>query len=434
VADVDANRWREEGRAIAASLDAHGAAAVIGRDPEIAAEVALGIAEVQARRRRVAVADLAGETRALQSLVPDDLVHGVIDAFVHGVSLNRIAHPVDRAGNLFIMQSGAGPMDHPTLLRDDRWRRLANGFRETEALLLAVVPEGTPGIDALALELGAIVSVDDARVPGTAPVVAHAGDIPAPVEPEPAEAPPAVRVHRPSPPDAIEVLRRRSGPQRRVEEKAGLGLWIAIAIGLLLGAGAAVGWVNRDRLGLVPDASTPLTQPTEPVAPPSETGAVMNPADSSRAAAFVVVIANVTDSATARQRILESLATLPAPTFTPDTPWYRVSVGAFASETEADSLLRSLRAAGVLEPESGYLLHAPYSLRLTTTGDSTAVRDSVAALRQRGMPAFALRESPESLALYVGAYETPDQAAQALAVHRSAVPGAVVAYRVGRAF
>jgi hypothetical protein len=50
-----ANRWREEGRAIAATLDDHASAVIIGREPEHAAEVALGIAEVQARRRRVAI-------------------------------------------------------------------------------------------------------------------------------------------------------------------------------------------------------------------------------------------------------------------------------------------------------------------------------------------------------------------------------------------
>jgi hypothetical protein len=42
-------------------------------------------------------------------------------------------------------------------------------------LLLAVVPEGAPGVDALAHALGAIVSVDNARTPGVAPVIAWPG-------------------------------------------------------------------------------------------------------------------------------------------------------------------------------------------------------------------------------------------------------------------
>ena len=437
------NRWREEGHAIAAALDAHASAAIIARDPEHAAEVALGIAEVQARRRRVAVGDLVGEVAPLQSLVPDDMAHGLMDAFIHGVSLNRIAHPVDRAGNLFIMQSGAGPIDYAALLRDDRWRRLANGFRETDALLLAVVPEGAPGVDSLAHALGAIVRVNGAMVPGVAPVIASAGesagDATADVVPGVADAarePQASMSGAPrvSLPDAAEVLRRRATP-RRVEEKAGIGLWIAIAAGLAIGLGAVFGWANRDRFGFFPTASTPLTQPTEPVAPPEPApGAVANLADSARASAFVVVIANVTDSALARQRILQSLAALPAPTFSPDTPWYRVSVGAFASEGAADTLLRELRTRRVLEPESGYLLRAPYSVRLTTMHDSLAVRDTLAAWQARGVPAFALRQTDTSIVVYAGAFETQEQAAAAVAVHRSTAPEAVVAYRVGRAF
>lgn len=431
-------RWREEGHAIATALDAHASAAIIGRNPEHAAEVALGIAEVQARRRRVAVADLVGETAPLQSLVPDDMVHGLMDAFVHGVSLNRIAHPIDRAGNLFIMQSGAGPIDYPAVLRDDRWRRLANGFRETDALLLAVVPEGAPGVDALAHALGAIVIVDDARAPGVAPIIARAGGTPRTAD---AASPPEPRLPtrspaRPSPPDVIEVLRQRTGSQRRQEEKAGIGLWIAIAAGILLGAAlVSIGWVNRERLGLMPTASTPLTQPTEPVLPPApDGGAVVNPADSARASAYVVVIANVTDTLAARQRIFESLAALPAPTFSSDTPWYRVSVGAFASEAAADTMLRALRAQGLLEPASGYLLRAPYSVRLATFSDSATVRDSIALWRSFGVPAFALREADTSIAVYAGAFETPEQAAAAMAVVQLAAPAAVVAYRVGRAF
>ncbi|HUF30345.1 MAG TPA: SPOR domain-containing protein [Gemmatimonadaceae bacterium] len=431
------NRWREDGHAIAATLDSHSAAVIIGRQAEDAAEVALGIAESQARRRRVAVGDLVGEVAPLQSLVPVEIVHGLMDAFLHGVSLNRIAHPIDRAGNLFIMQSGPGPIDYPALLRDDRWRRLASGFRETGALLLAVVPEGAPGVDALAHALGAIVRVDGARVPGVAPVIASAGEspeeIPQPPDPEPQQ---QRRVTtRRSTPDAVDVLRMRSGVVPRVQERAGIGLWIAIAAGLTLGIGAVVGWFNRDHLGFFGAASTPLTAPTEPVASePLALGAVVNPDDSAAAAAYVVVIANVTDSGTARRRLTESLSNMPATTFSPDTPWYRVSVGAFPSESAAGTVLQGLRANRTLDPESGYLLRAPFSLRLTMLADSAAARDSLAAWQARGVPAFALLVSESSVAVYAGAYETREQAAAALAAHRPIAPAAVVAYRVGRVF
>ena len=428
------NRWREEGHAIAATLEAHGAAVIIAREPEHAAEVALGIGDVQARRRRVAVADLVGELAPLQSLVPDDMQHGLMDAFLYGVSLNRIAYPVDRAGNLFIMQSGDGPIDYPTLLRDDRWRRLANGFRETGALLLAVVPEGAPGVDAIAHALGAIVRVDGARTPGVAPVIASVGGPPvaALIAGQESRPPKDGRVRRSSP-DALDALRRRSS-STSVPEKAGIGLWVAIAVGLVVGVGAVFGWVNRERLGFVPSASTAEARQSDRTAPQVQLGAVVNPNDSADAAAYVVVIANVTDTSIARQRILQSLRTLPAPTFSPDTPWYRVSVGAFPSALSADTMLRDLRARRVLEQESGYLLRAPYSLRLGTLRDSAAALDSAAAWQARGVPAFPLKQGDSTITLYAGAYERPDQAAAALAAHRPIAPEAVVAYRIGRAF
>jgi hypothetical protein len=429
------NRWREEGQAIAASLDEHGAAVIIAREPEHAGEVALGIGDVQARRRRVAVADLVGELPPLQSLVPDDVQHGLMDAFLYGVSLNRIAHPVDRAGNLFIMQSGAGPIDYPALLRDDRWRRLTNGFRETGALLLAVVPEGAPGVDAIAHALGAIVRVDGARIPGVAPVIASIGG-PAAVQPDADEEPrlPLDGRARRSPPDAMDALRRRSGQAARAPEKAGIGVWVAIAVGIAVGIGAVLGWLNRDRFGFGPSASTVMTQPTQPTGPQMRLGEVVNPDDSAAAAAYVVVIANVTDTSIARQRIFASLRGLPAPTFSPDTPWYRVSVGAFPTAQAADTMLRDLRLRQVLESESGYLLRAPYSLRLATLRDAATARDSLAAWHARGVPAFLLRQSDSTIALYAGAFERPEQAAAALAAHRSIAPEAVVAYRIGRAF
>jgi hypothetical protein len=426
--------WREEGQAIAAALDERGAAVIIAREPEQAAEIALGIGDVQARRRRVAIADLVGELAPLQSLVPSDIQHGLMDAFLYGVSLNRFAHPIDRAGNLFILQSGAGPIDYPALLRDDRWRRLANGFTETGALLLAVVPEGAPGVDAISHALGAIVRVDSARVPGVAPVIAHVGAAPAPAAPEPVVPGKAAADVRPrrSTPDAMEALRRRN--MVRQQEKAGIGLWISIAVGLVVGLGAVLGWMNRDRLGFAPTATTAMTQPTEAVEPETQSGAIVNPDDSASAAAYVVVIANVTDTTTARQRLLTDLRALPAPTFSPDAPWYRVSVGAFATAQGADSMLRQLRAQGILEPESGYLLRAPYSVRLATLPDSIAAADSVRAWNERGVPAFLLRQNDSSLAVYTGAYERPEQAAAALDIHRSIAPEAVVAYRIGRAF
>ena len=86
--------WAERGRELGATLDACHAIVVAGADPVATAEVALGIARVQAAHRRVAVADLIGEAPPLQSLVTGDDPHGIVDSFLFGVSLNRVAHAV----------------------------------------------------------------------------------------------------------------------------------------------------------------------------------------------------------------------------------------------------------------------------------------------------------------------------------------------------
>ncbi|MGZ8414760.1 MAG: hypothetical protein ACXW05_18690, partial [Gemmatirosa sp.] len=154
--------WHDEGRRVASALDAVGSALVVGRDPEIAAWVALGIARAQAERRRVAIADLVGEVGPLQALVDqDDDPHGISDSFLYGVSLNKIARPADAAGNLFLLPSGSEAVAVEEIFRSDRWRRLASGFREVDALLLLVAHADTPGLDALATSVDGVVIAGD---------------------------------------------------------------------------------------------------------------------------------------------------------------------------------------------------------------------------------------------------------------------------------
>jgi hypothetical protein len=90
--------------------------------------------------RRVAVGDLFGEAPPLQALVNEDDAHGIVDSFLFGVSLNRIARQVPDSGELFIMPSGTAPIDPDELFAHPRWKRLAAGFREVGALLVLVAP------------------------------------------------------------------------------------------------------------------------------------------------------------------------------------------------------------------------------------------------------------------------------------------------------
>jgi hypothetical protein len=166
--------WEAEGNRHAAAFDACAGAVVIGERPSVAAEVALGIARVQARRRRVAVADTVGELGPLEDLVPMDAPYGLIDSFFYGVSLNKIAYTVDPAKNLIVFPSGALPIDHEALLSSDRWVKLLDGFRAADGLLLIVAPAESSALSSLIEVMDGVVLVGNvAAAPGTR-VLAHA--------------------------------------------------------------------------------------------------------------------------------------------------------------------------------------------------------------------------------------------------------------------
>jgi hypothetical protein len=166
--------WEAEGNRHASAFDACAGAVVIGERPSVAAEVALGIARVQARRRRVAVADAVGELAPLEDLVPMDAPYGLVDSFFYGVSLNKIAYTVDPAKNLIIFPSGALPIDHEALLSSDRWVKLLEAFRAADGLLLIVAPAESSALSSLIEAMDGVALVGNvAAAPGTR-VLAHA--------------------------------------------------------------------------------------------------------------------------------------------------------------------------------------------------------------------------------------------------------------------
>ncbi|MEP7066756.1 MAG: hypothetical protein ABI889_12025 [Gemmatimonadota bacterium] len=166
--------WEAEGNRHASAFDACAGAVVIGDNPSVAAEVALGIARMQARRRRVAVADAVGELGPLEDLVPMDAPYGLVDSFFYGVSLNKIAYTVDPARNLIIFPSGAVPIDHEALLGSDRWPKLVEAFRAADGLLLIVAPSESSALSSLIQAMDGVMLVGNvAAAPGTR-VLAHA--------------------------------------------------------------------------------------------------------------------------------------------------------------------------------------------------------------------------------------------------------------------
>ena len=106
--DTQAAAWLAEGERAAGALDAVHAVVVLGRDVDATAWIAIGLARGQSARRRVAIADMIGEVGPIMGLLrDDDDPHGIADSFLYGVSLNKIARPVDAGGRLFVLPSGS---------------------------------------------------------------------------------------------------------------------------------------------------------------------------------------------------------------------------------------------------------------------------------------------------------------------------------------
>jgi hypothetical protein len=214
--------WEAEGNRHASAFDACAGAVVIGERPSVAAEVALGIARVQARRRRVAIADTVGELGPLEDLVPMDAPYGLVDSFFYGVSLNKIAYTVDPARNLIIFPSGALPIDHEALLGSDRWAKLLQAFRAADGLLLIVAPAESSALSSLIQVMDGVALVGNvAAAPGTR-VLAHARLPVIPARPTPPSVSPVAPPQGSQPPrtNFREAFAAAAGTNERAHERA----------------------------------------------------------------------------------------------------------------------------------------------------------------------------------------------------------------------
>ena len=438
--------WEDEGARIASALDGCGSAVVVGSDTAAAAQVALGIGRVQARRRRVAIADLVGEEPALQTLVPTDAPHGIVDSFLYGVSMNKIAYPIDPAQNLYILPSGSGPIDLDSLMRNDRWRKLAAGFQEVDALLLLVTRSEGSALDTLIGATDGVVTVGPTRTgAGRRVIAAVPGDF---SEMDDANQTEAVR---PGGTEKRAVPRDRGmSSESEVSHRSRRGLWLLLAALLALAAAGYWAWTNgwlgtlpasrgaAGNTGAAAAAVAPATAMTvagslATTNSPVFTDSVINRADSGRAAGYVLVLSHLSDSSGAALTLDRDAGSLPAATYSPvlidGMPWYRVTVGSFGTRVAADSMIRNSR-----EVETAATLYAPFSVVLAggVTPESAAIR--LNAFRERKRPVFALIQDDGSVTIFAGAFETPEQSAQLLSELRADGEQVSVAYRTGKVF
>ena len=472
--------WEQEGHRISPALDFQASALVIGADPIATAEAALGIARAHARRRRVCVADVVGELKPIEDLLPPDVEYGLMDAFLQGVSLNKVARPVDPARNLLVMPSGARPIEYEAILSSPRWAQLATGFRDAGALLLVIAPPDAPGVGRAATTLGGVVLVGDVRAPAGAPVFAHVRV--ETMEP-PADAPPPMSdaqfdeafstLHADDPPPNRAATTARPTPEMlETVQPAGahpVPFWIAIGVAATVAIGFAIWaadhYVPRDT------GAAPLAAASEPAAADSAGGqtalagdstagaatdsgaaggrpaedvaagtAIANPDDQSRAAAYSVAVAEAANQ-TGANVIIDAQARRGAPALTvapergqPASGPFLVVSGAFAQRTGADSLLRALRRRGALKPGQGHVEQLPLALLIQSGVSRDRAEFFVHGYRLKGLPVYALAQPDGTVNLYAGAFDAIDAAQPLLYTLRDNGDQPRVAYRIGSTF
>ncbi len=489
-----ASPWYEEGLRAGAALDRVASVLVAGRDGEAAAWVALGLARAQADHRRVAVADLVGDAEALVVPGADVDEAGIADSLTYGVSLNKIARAVDDSDQLFVLPSGSEPVATEAIIASDRWGRLASGFREVGALLVLATRADAPGIETLAARVDGVVIAGDlgGALPNLAPPLAVVAlpasarrarfgrprltpDTPHAAAELATEGTGAPTTAVPAPIAGAEAGRRTASgaggdivllepePARRGAFANPRTRVAVLGLAALTIAGAAALWLLPHRLDTGarpgPDAAAarrphgairPTAAPAESAHAPGPHPAaattadntplgrltVGNPADSAAAAVYAVYVvgSNTPDGASVDWRVDRTPPVLAlTPVLQDGEPSYRLIVGAYRTRAQADSLLHDLQRRGVLGEESGRVVRAPYALLVEARLPAAEAARRVQALAARGVPTYPLSRGDGTVALYAGAFETPEEAAYLARTARAAGVSTTLVYRTGSA-
>ena len=448
--------WTEEGRRIGVTLDAFHAVIVVGVDPVATAETALGIARVQAIHRRVAVGDLLGEAPPLQALVSGDNPHGLVDSFLYGVSLTRIAQQVPDAGELFVMPTGTSSPDYEDIFTNARWRRLIAGFREVGALLIICAPADAPHVHDLVDVSDGVVIVGDVVPPEVSVAQSLAWIRPRRTSPPPAAEPVAAEA---VPAPARERAATGGGASGRPKWLVAAALVAVLAIILYWGLGRiserraleraaadsvaralaervritdSIARVRRD--SIVSDSLARVEAGAGVDSFPVYTPA--NPGDAASAAGYAVLLSKYNTKSGAILDLNGRFARLPAATYGMESPsrFYQNLAGAFTTRAGADSLLAQLRGRRTLAQGFGSVDNFPLAFLVDTAVPAREVTPRLARYAARGLPVYGLRQPNGVVRLYYGAYTNPEQAALAVPAVRAAGIRPLLVYRIGRVF
>ena len=415
--------WDDATREVAARLADRTCIVIIGERGDDVARVAIALAHAHVRSRRVAIVDAIGELPPLQKLLPRDAgPHGVIDHFLHGVSLRKIAHPVNRERTMFVVPSGTGGFEYETLLRRERWRRLTMAFRSQGALLCILLPHDVEGLPAFVEDTDGVVVVGDVKYPEPRHVIGN-------VRPARRTSSDARAISRKSKPRMAGLhSETRYAPSKR-------DIMLAAAVVALAAVGALFAWDRGDRR----DAAGNVIAPAAAVTHAQPTGTIAaNEDDSADAAFYSVDVVMLNSLADVGRHLTDRLEGIPAATYSPvllgadSARWYRLLVGAWPKQREADSALMALRTARVLQMGFGTVRRTPFAVRIADRVSLRAAMARATELRAQGLPAYVLQRDEGHAGVYAGAFETPSQAMALLDMFKHAGIDATVAYRIGR--
>jgi predicted small integral membrane protein len=441
--------WEGAGRETGERLGAYHAIVVVGADPVSTGRVAIGIARAQAGHRRVAVGDLFAESWPIQELVQTDDPHGLVDSFLYGVSLTRIAYEVKGAGQLYVMPSGTEPPDYDEIFPNPRWHRLAAGFREVNALLVLAAPARAPHIEDLVAATDGAILVGEV-VPAALPAARVIGAVREPV-PQQRLTPPSTTGQTPVRSQlelatAGTAATESKWTRGRIAAFAGIALTAVLAIMAYWLAsrpfadsrnGSIVGRHDTTHGASPVLSSLDSARDTGVVVPAPPVPIVANPVDSAGASAFAVQLVVINTQAGAILKLQTERKDLPAATFTPTMTssgqWFEFVSGAFEDQKDADSLLADLGRRRMLLAGSK-VVRRPYAFLIDSGRPAAAVPGMVAAYVDRGQPVYALRQSNGTAWLLMGAYESPEKAASYVESLRASGITPVLVYRKGRAF
>ena len=111
-----------------------------------------------------------------------------------------------------------------------------------------------------------------------------------------------------------------------------------------------------------------------------------------------------------------------------------MQAGAYTKASQADSLLGALRSSGKLAAVAGRVVSTPYALMLEAKVSRRAAQNVSDGYGQRQIAAYPLLQDDRTATIFVGAFETPDQAIPLMNELKAKGVNTTLHYRTGRSF